>query len=134
MKFQIILFTLVAVLLGGCADLGFTSLPEAASHIELVGLSSPKINVHPPELRFKASKFELSGGVAKVFGADTTEHTRLTVSFYDQTGQKLQRTEVDFSPRRLESYRRSIYHRGLYKLSLDELPLGTTRIEVRAHE
>ena len=134
MKFQIIFFTLAAVLLGGCADLGFAPLPESASHIELVGLSSPKINVHPPELRFKASKFELSGAVAKAFGADTTEHTRLTVSFCDQTGRLLQSAEVDFSPRRLESYRRSIYHRGHYKLSLDALPPGTKRIEVRAHE
>jgi hypothetical protein len=134
MKFQTILLALIAALLGGCANLGSSRLPESAAYIKLVGLSSPKLIVRTPELRSKTSGLELGGVVVMAFGANTTEHTHLTISFYDQAEQILQSAEVDFAPRKLNSYRRSLIHRGHYKFPIASLPPGTIRIEVRAHE
>jgi hypothetical protein len=133
MKFKLTIITILAAALGGCAGMNTERLPDIASQVKLVGVSSSKLIVRTPELRAKA-KLELDGVVERVFGADTTERTNLTVSFCDQTGQILQSDETDFAPRNLTSYRRSVFHRGSYRFPITSLPAGTTRIEVRAHE
>ena len=134
MKFKLTFITLFAVALGGCAGMNTERLPDVASHIELVGVSSPKLIVRTPELRSKASRLELDGVVERAFGAGTTGRTHLTISFYDRTGQILQSDETDFAPSNLNAYRRSVFHRGSYSFPITALPTGTTRIEVRAHE
>jgi len=134
MKFKLTLIAIGVTALGGCAGLNTERLPDDASHIKLIGVSSPKVIVRTPELRSKASRLELDGTVERAFGADTTEHIHLTVSFYDQTGLILRNEETDFAPRNLNSYRRSAFHHGYYRVPLALLPAGTTRIEVRAHE
>jgi len=134
MKRKLTFVTVMAAALSGCAGMNTERLPDIASHIELIGVSSPKLIVRTPELRTKASRLELDGVVERAFGANTTERTHLTVSFYDQTGQILQSGETDFTPRNLTSYRRSAFHRGSFRFPIVSLPAGTTRIEVRAHE
>jgi hypothetical protein len=134
MKLKLTFISILAAALGGCAGMNTERLPDVASQIELVGVSSSKLIVRTPEIQAKASQLELDGVVERAFGADSTERTHLTVSFYDQTGRILQSDETDFAPRNLNSYRRSVFHRGSFKFPLAALPPGTNRIEVRAHE
>ncbi len=134
MKIRLALCILTGVILGGCATVNLARLPAEVSRIELVGISSSKLTVRTPEFREEASRLELDGVVVMGVRADTTEHTRLTVSFYNQAGHILQSTELDFSPRKLVWLPHAAFHRGSYRLPLSSLPVGTVRIEVRAHE
>lgn len=63
---------------------------------------------------------------------DTTQ-THLDVILYDAAGLVLRSTMEHFEPRQIP-VRYSWPNYATYRVSLDPLPVGTARIEVRAHE
>jgi hypothetical protein len=81
-----------------------------------------------------AGRLQLAGYVTKVFEAKTTENTHLDVAFLDASGRMLVQRTTAFTPQRLSTSRRSSFRLGHYGIALDDLPAGTARIEVRAHD
>jgi hypothetical protein len=88
-----------------------------------------------PRLEEAPAQIEVTGTVTKASNWGTTAHSHLDVSFFDEAGQLLLRTEIPFSPSSLSRRTsRTAGQKGSYSLPLDSLPTGTVRIEVRAFD
>lgn len=69
----------------------------------------------------------------KHLAAEGTTQTHLDVTLYDSAGRVLRSSVEHFEPRQIHRQRR-LPDFGTYQVTLDPLPVGTTRIAVRAHE
>ncbi len=117
--------------LTGCAT-PFRAPPDVA-HIKLERADSPVVVVEKIWLERKKGPLVVKGYVVKRLEAEDTTQTHLDVTLYDSAGAVLRRTVEHFEPRQIpRRYRRPDY--ASYSVSLDPLPGGTVRIEVRAHE
>ena len=132
MNFCPIFGTLAAVALCGCATA--PPLPREAAAVTLAPMASDSIGVLRPSWRVVDGQLALEGWVYKKVQAKTTEHTHLDVVFLDATGESLRDELVEFFPRKLRRAPRPPAGRGHYYLSIPDLPSGTVRITVEAHD
>ena len=123
---------LLSAVLTGCVSLSPPDLPAEARGVVLVPVSSGFVRVGQPYLRAHEGQFQIYGTVAAEYGSRTTEFTHLEISFLDATGHPLRTMMTPFSPRNLIG--RFSGRSGSYSLTLDSLPGGTARIEVRARQ
>jgi hypothetical protein len=122
---------LATAVVTGCAT-PFRAPPDVA-HIKLERADSPVVVVEKIWLERKGVPLVLKGYVIKRLEAVDTTGTHLDVTLYDSAGGVLRHTVEHFEPRQIpRRLRRPSY--GGYSVSLDPLPSGTERIEVRAHE
>lgn len=131
MKTNLWLMTVAAVALAGCAT-PFRA-PQDVAHIKLERVDSPVVVVEKIWLERKGSPLVLKGYVLKRLEAEDTTRTHLDVTLYDATGTVLRRTVEHFEPRQIPRRHRRLDYAS-YSITLDPLPSGTVRIEVRAHE
>lgn len=122
--------TAVAMLLAGCGT--FLSLPPEARRIHRIGVSSERVYVWKPTLKFQEGVFVLQGDVQKRFHNESTLGTHLQVAFYDADGSKLRDEWLDFTPAELPITWGRRPRTGSYVEKLGTLPAGTAQIEVRA--
>ncbi len=122
---------LAAVLLAGCVTPH--RAPSDVAHIELAPVDSGVVKVEKIWLERDAGPLVVTGYVLKRLEAGDTNGTHLDVTLYDESGAVLRRIQASFSPARLERNYRTHPH-GRYRVTLDPLPEGTAKIEVRAHE
>jgi len=117
--------------LAGCAT-PFRAPPDVA-HIKLERIDSPVVRVEKIWLERKKGSLVVKGYVLKRLEAEDTTQTHLDVTLYGEADQVLRSTVEHFEPRQIpRRYRRP--GDAAYRVVLDPLPTGTTRIEVRAHE
>lgn len=117
--------------LAGCAT-PFRA-PADVAHIKLERVDSPVVSVEKIWLERKNGPLILTGDVLKRLHAVDTTQTHLDVTLYDADGKVLRRTVEHFEPRQIVRRFRQLAY-AHYRVILDPLPSGTTRIEVRAHE
>lgn len=121
----------VGLLLAGCAT-PFRAPPDVA-HIKLDRVDSPVVVVEKIWLERKKGPLVVTGYILKRLEVEDTTKTHLDVTLYDSAGQVLRTSVEHFEPRQIpRRYRRP--DDAIYRVILDPLPSGTTRIEVRAHE
>lgn len=121
-----------AAFLGGCASV---SLPPEIAAVPLVPVSSKTVAIYQPKLLRTETGLVLDGWVYPQFGVTTTAKSHLDVIFFDSAGGELKKQSVSFLPgdlRRTASHR--MQPRGHYQLPVSELPAGTVRVEVHAHD
>jgi hypothetical protein len=127
----LLLLGAAGALLAGCAT-PFRAPPDVA-HLKLERVDSPVVRVEKIWLERKQGPLVVAGYVLKRLEATDTTQTHLDVTLYDATGRVLRATVEHFEPRQIpRRYRRP--DDAVYRVSLDPLPEGTARIEVRAHE
>ena len=129
MKFQPLFLALCVIGFAGCA----TAVPSASSALVVTGVASETLGVLQPKLITKQGQLELIGWVYKKVGGPSTAATHLDVVFLDGADRTLSVKTVQFEPRILR-HARPPAGRGRYMSTLDALPPGTVRIEVRAHD
>jgi hypothetical protein len=128
---SLLLLGLTGALLTGCAT-PFRAPPDEA-HIKLDRVDSPVVIVEKIWLERKKGPLVVKGYVLKRLEAEDTTQTHLDVTLYGEAGQVLRSTVEHFEPRQIpRRYRRP--DDAAYIVTLDPLPPGTSRIEVRAHE
>ena len=128
---RILLAVFWVVCLVGCAT-PFRA-PSDVAHIRLDRADSPLVRVEKIWLERKRGPLVVTGFVLKRLETEDTTGTHLDVTLYDAAGQVLRRTMEHFEPRQIpRRYRRP--DDATYRVTLDPLPAGTIRIEVRAHE
>ena len=103
-----------------------------ASAPAVVAVSSNTVAVHRPELRPAAGGWRLAGCVAPQRGAWPRAATHLDIVCLDSAGTELAVRAAPLAAALRVRPRRPRPH-GRYELAFD-LPPGTARIEVRAHE
>lgn len=131
MKPKIGTLLVVALALAGCVT-PFRAPPDVAQ-IKLTVASSPLVEVEKIWLERKQGPLVVTGYVVKGLDTQDTTGTHLDVTLFNASGQVLRSTVEYFEPRQIpRRHRRPDY--GTYRVALDPLPSGTTRIEVRAHE
>jgi len=122
---------LVALALAGCAT-PFRA-PSDVAHIKLERADSPVVLIEKIWLERKAGSLALTGYVIRRLDARDTTQSHLDVSLYAADGRLLRFTVEQFQPRQITP--RSRQHTDArYRVLLDPLPAGTTRILVQAHE
>ena len=123
-----------AAMMAGCAVVPQATLPVELRGIALTPVSSTSVTVREPLLKSHEGQLELVGYVTKVYGSATTESTHLDVKFLGASGETLRQQIAQFSPRGLTTGRRAPNRQATYAVAIAELPAGTARIEVRAHD
>lgn len=119
------------LLLAGCAT-PFRA-PSDVAHIKLDRVDSPVVVVEKIWLERKKGPLVVTGYILKRLEVEDTTQTHLDVTLYDSAGQVLRTSVEHFEPRQIpRRYRRP--DDAIYRVTLDPLPAGTARIEVRAHE
>lgn len=132
MKPLVLLVVPIALLVGGCAT--FSSLPPEARTIARTAVSSARVNVIKPELKFSDGAYSVEGFVQRNLSRQSTASSYLEVTLFNVNGEKLKAERVDFTPSELPSRIGRASRFGAYKLTLGALPPGTVRFEVRAHD
>lgn len=120
-----------ALLAAGCST-PFRA-PSDVAQIQLERIDSPVVLVEKIWLERKDGPLVLKGYVLKRLDVRDTTQTHLDVTLYDGAGRVLRSTVEYFEPRQIPQRPRR-HNDSAYKVTLDPLPSGTTRIEVRAHE
>ena len=122
-------FALVGLV--GCAT-PFRAPPDVA-HIKLDRVDAPMVRVEKIWLERKKGPLVVKGYVIKRLEVEDTTQTHLDIALYDESGRVLRTTVEHFEPQQIRRrWRQPGY--GTYRVTLDPLPIGTARIEVRAHE
>jgi len=117
--------------LAGCAT-PFRA-PADVAHIRLDRVDSPLVRVEKIWLERKNGPLVVTGYVIKRLETEDTTGTHLDMILYAGDGRVLRSTVEHFEPRQIHRrWRRPDY--ATYRVTLDPLPTGTARIEVRAHE
>jgi len=127
----ILLLGATGVLFAGCVT-PFRAPPDVA-HVKLDHVDSPLVIVEKIWLERKNGPLVVKGFVLKRLETEDTTQTHLDVTLYDSAGQVLRSTVEYFEPRQI-SRRFRRHTDASYRIVLDPLPVGTARIEVRAHE
>ncbi len=122
---------LVALALAGCAT-PFRA-PSDVAHIRLDRADSPVVIVEKIWLERQAGALALTGYVIRRLDARDTTQTHLDVSLYAADGTLLRSTVEQFKPRQITARSRR-HSDARYRILLDPLPAGTSRILVQAHE
>jgi hypothetical protein len=122
---------LVALALAGCAT-PFRA-PSDVAHIKLDRADSPVVIIEKIWLERKEGSLALTGYVIRRLDARDTTQTHLDVSLYAADGRLLRSTVEHFQPRQITTRSRR-HNDSSYRIRLDPLPAGTTRILVQAHE
>ncbi len=133
-KLLMIVAVWLSAALSGYASL-FTPPATAAQSrgLMLDAQSSARVKVFGPRLQMNHGVLELAGSIAKQPSALFTSFSHLDVLFRDDSGRVLQVKPVQFAPRSV-GHSRFASQRAFYSLALDALPVGTTQIEVLAHD
>lgn len=122
---------LVATGLAGCVTP--FGVPPDVAHIALERGDSPVVRVTRIWLEKRSGPLAVNGYVLRRPDATDTTQTHLDVTLYDETGQVLRSTVEHFKPQQIpRRFRRP--DDAFYRVVLDPLPAGTTRILVQAHE
>lgn len=119
--------------LSGCSSLTLPATTAQSHGLMLVARSSARVKVSDPRLQMNHGVLELAGSIAKQPGATFTSFSHLDVLFRDDSGRVLQVKPVQFAPRSV-GHSRFASKKGYYALKLENLPEGTARIEVQAHD
>jgi hypothetical protein len=117
--------------LAGCAT-PFRAPPDVAQ-IKLERANSPVVVVDKIWLERKQGPLVVKGYVVRQLAAEDTTQTHLDVTVYDAAGAILRTSVEHFEPRQIPRRYRPPAD-ATYSIPLDPLPVGTVRIEVRAHE
>ena len=107
--------------------------PADEAQIRLERVDSRNVIVDQIWLERKAGPLAICGYVSKRLRGDDTARTSLEVVMLDSEGAVLRRITGGFSPQRLVR-RMGRPALGSYHIALGELPTGTNRILVRAHD
>ncbi len=129
MKTPFILLCAIGTILTGCT----APFRASRTHIKLETVDSPVVIMDQISLDRRTGVPTLIGAVAKRTEIQDTTRTHLDVILYDAAGLVLRSTMEHFEPRQIPS-RYSWPNYATYRVSLDPLPEGTARIEVRARE
>lgn len=129
MKSLFILLSAIGTILAGCTS----PFRASQAHIKLETFDSPVVIMDQISLGRRDGGAILIGSVAKRTDIQDTTQTHLDVTLYDAAGLVLRSTMEHFEPRQIPG-RYSWPNYATYRVSLDPLPVGTARIEVRAHE
>ncbi len=123
----------VGVFLAGCTT-PFRP-PADVAHVKLAisDVDSAAVVLRSIWLERKDASLVVTGYALKRLDATDTTRTHLDVILYDASGQVLRRTVEHFEPRQIPPRLRRAPH-ATYRVPLEPLPVGTSRIEVRAHE
>lgn len=132
-KLLMIATTWLSAALSGCASLTPPATAVQSHGLILDAKSSDRVKVAGPRLQMNHGVLELAGSVAKQSGASSTAFSHLDILFRDAAGQVLQTKPVPFAPQSV-GHSRFGRQRGYYSLKLENLPEGTARIEVQAHD
>ena len=124
-----IVIVAVAFLLGGCAALSL--LPPEARVIARAAVSS---DVWKPKLRISDGAYSVEGFVQRNYRRLSTADSYLDVALFNAAGDKLKEEKVNYTPAELPFRIGRPGRYGNYSLTLDALPPGTARIEVRAQD
>lgn len=122
---------LLVFAVAGCAT-PFRAPPDVA-HLQLERIDSPVVTVTKIWLEKKKGPLVVTGYVVKRLEAKDTTQTHLDVTLYDARGRVLRTSVEHFEPRQIPRRHRMPDY-AAYRVVLDPLPEGTTRIAVRAHE
>lgn len=128
---HILVVALAIVSLTGCVT-PFRA-PADVAHVKLVRIDSPVVIVEKIWLERNNGPLVVKGFIVKRLGVSDTTRTHLDVTLYDEAGRVLRRSVEHFEPRQIRHHLR-LPDLARYNVTLDPLPVGTTRIEVRAHE
>jgi hypothetical protein len=129
MKALFILLSAFGTILAGCTSPFRTSQVP----IKLEAFDSPVVIMDQISLDRRDGVPILIGSVAQRTGIQDTTQTHLDVTLYDAAGLVLLSTMEHFEPRQIPG-RYSWPNYATYRVSLNAIPAGTVRIEVRAHE
>ncbi len=130
MKVFFIPLGVIGAFLAGCTS----PFQPSQAHIELETFDSPVVIMEHISLDRKDGVAILTGSVVKRTNTKDTTQTHLDLTCYDAAGQVLLlRTTEHFEPRQIPD-RNSWPNYATYRVSLNAIPAGTVRIEVRAHE
>lgn len=115
----------------GCA----TSLrvPGGDAHIKIDRADSARVWISRASLKRDQGNLLLTGSVMRVFGADNTTQTHLTVRLFDAAGKVLREVVAEFEPRDIPRGPK-LSGWSEYRVVLDPLPPAVARLEVRAYE
>ncbi|MBL9219393.1 MAG: hypothetical protein JNG82_12945 [Opitutaceae bacterium] len=131
MKALACFIAIIAAGLAGCVTP--FGVPPDVAHVKLEMGDSPVVRVTRIWLERRSGPLAVNGYVLRRPNATDTTQTHLDVTLYDETGQVLRSTVEHFAPRQIpRRYRRP--DAAFYRVVLDPLPAGTTRILVQAHE
>jgi len=120
----------VVTLLSGCAT---SRVPSDVAHLQLDRADSATVMVSKVGLDRKGGPLAVWGYVVKRITVKDTSGTHSDVSLFDNSGRVLRSSVEHFDPRQIpRRYRRPDY--ATYRIALDPLPEGTSRILVRAHD
>lgn len=131
MKTGVSILVLLAIGLAGCA--GPSRPPPDVAHVALEAIDSPVVRVTTLWLERKAGPLTVAGYVVRKIDARDTSGTHLDVTLFANDGRSLRRSVEHFEPRQIPR-RPRMPDSVTFRFALDPLPMGTTRIEVRAHE
>jgi hypothetical protein len=129
----LIMVLCLSAALSGCASLTPPATAAQSHGLILDAKSSPRVKVSGPRLQMNHGILELVGSIAKQPSAAFTSFSHLDVLFRDDSGRVLQVKSVQFAPRSV-GHSRFASKTGHYALKLENLPEGTARIEVQAHD
>ena len=121
------------LLLTGCLHLPPPAPPAQARDLVLAARSSASVKTVSPWLQLSQGGLELAGAVTKEPGAGSTAFSHLDILFCGRAGNILRNQPVRFAPRSV-GHSRFSFQTGHYAVDLTNLPAGTVRIEVRAHD
>ena len=128
----LIIAALAIVNLTGCAT-PFRA-PADVAHVKLVRVDSPVVIVEKIWLERKNGPLVVKDFIVRRLGVSDTTRTHLDVTLYDEAGRVLRSSVEYFVPRQILHLHHRLPDLARYSVTLDTLPAGTTRIEVRAHE
>ena len=132
-KLLMIATTWLSAALSGCASLTPPATAAQSHGLILNAKSSARVKVSGPHLQMNHGALELAGSIAKQPRAPFTSFSHLDILFRDVSGQVLQVKPLQFAPQSV-GHSRFGRQRGYYSLKLENLPEGTARIEVQAHD
>jgi hypothetical protein len=130
---HVLVAALAVVSLTGCAT-PFRA-PADVAHVKLDRINSPVVIVEKIWLERKNGELVVKGFITKQPGVSDTTQTHLDVILYDEAGRVLRRSVEHFEPRQIRRLQNDrLFQLARYSVTLDPLPAGTSRIEIRAHE
>lgn len=125
------ILVLFAIGFAGCV--GPSRSPPDVAHVALEAIDSPVVRVTTLWLERKAGPLTIAGYVVRKIDARDTTGTHLDVTLFANDGRILRQSAEHFEPRQIPR-RPRMPHSVTFRFVLEPLPMGTARIEVRAHE
>lgn len=124
-------FLIALGMLTGCVA---PTLPRETAGLTLTSLSSVSVSVSKPVFQVQERQLVLHGHVYKQFMGPSTEGTHLDIVYLNSAEQEILLETALFRPKKLCYHARKSLFSGHYEIQIQEIPAGTTKIEVRAHD